>query len=260
MGGTYGYPINDVWSSADGTNWIEATASAAWSPRSGSAATVFNNRMWLIGGNYSSEVWSSTNGIDWVQATAAAPWEGRSFFPVVPFRGRMWVLGGNALNGNNLNDVWSSADGASWTKETSNAPGSARCGHAAVSLDDRIWMFGGGGLELYGTYLNDVWSSTDGVNWTQVTSSAQWVPRAFFGATTFKDRIWVLGGIQNSGLYPYLVINDVWYSEKFRPPNDRHDDDHRVSRKYIGRFKDGRMGTGNMTDSDDNNVEEGIWK
>jgi hypothetical protein len=65
-----------------------------------------------------------------------------------------------------------------------------------------MWVMGGN--DSGGDYLNDVWSSPDGTNWTQVTAAAPWSPR-HATAVVFNGQMWVLGGARNgSGL------NDVW--------------------------------------------------
>src|SRR5579871_4280549 len=77
--------------------WTKVTDQAAYAPRDGAGALVFQNKMWLIGGwnpgdkkffprICNNEVWSSTNGADWtlekpnsfLDATfdPAADWEG----------------------------------------------------------------------------------------------------------------------------------------------------------------------------------------
>jgi hypothetical protein len=61
--------------------------------------------------------------------------------------------------------------------------------------------------------LNDVWSSTDGERWEQVTDAAPWHPRLWFPAATYRDRMWVLGGWSNN---PSRNWGDVWYSRDGR--------------------------------------------
>src|SRR6185503_1797620 len=39
---------NDVWYSADGFSWSQATAAAAWSARSGQRCVSFNGKLWLF--------------------------------------------------------------------------------------------------------------------------------------------------------------------------------------------------------------------
>jgi hypothetical protein len=61
-----------------------------------------------------------------------------------------------------------------------------------------------------GTRKNDVWSSSDGANWTLATGGAAFTPRYAHSATVFDPgggaRIWVIGG--DDGTFR----NDVWSS------------------------------------------------
>ena len=59
--------------------------------------------------------------------------------------------------------------------------------------------------------LNDVWSSSDGVTWTQVTSAASWSGRYRFGALAYSNQMWVLGGCTAISTATYT--NDVWFSQ-----------------------------------------------
>ena len=44
-------------------------------------------------------------------------------------------------------------------------------------------------------FFNDVWSSSDGANWTRVTEHAAWSPRGMIqGGVEFNGRMWLLGG------------------------------------------------------------------
>ena len=54
---------------------------------------------------------------------------------------------------------------------TAGADWSARLYHKSVVYDNKMWVIGGG---TSGGYGNDVWYSTNGVNWTQATASAGW--------------------------------------------------------------------------------------
>ena len=73
LGGTVtlhdGTQTNDVWSSEDGSNWRQETASAPWTPRWGHAVFAFVGKLWVIGGLASVEpirnlndIWSSPDG------------------------------------------------------------------------------------------------------------------------------------------------------------------------------------------------------
>jgi len=56
--------------------------------------------------------------------------------------------------------------------------------------------------------LNDVWCSSDGVQWEQVTGKAPGIAY-WFSAVVYRDRMWVLGGWSNN---PSKNWGDVWHS------------------------------------------------
>ena len=60
-----------------------------------------------------------------------------------------------------LSQVWWTADGAVWTCATSAAAFPARYNLVLLVFSGQMWLVGGYG----GTDLNDVWASTDGVQW-----------------------------------------------------------------------------------------------
>ena len=63
-----------------------------------------------------------------------------------------------------------------------------------------------GGIDNSTTYMNDVWSSSDGKTWTQITDNATWPMGYGHLATAFNKKIWVMDGNNGSPL------KDVWYS------------------------------------------------
>jgi hypothetical protein len=73
-------------------------------------------------------------------------------------------------------------------------------------FNGQMWLLGGGGrgvLPPQPTY-NDVWASSDGVFWSQVTGAAAWQPRASFGTLAFNGQIWLLGGNGTSQVWSSL--------------------------------------------------------
>jgi Kelch motif len=133
---------------------------------------------------------------------------------VVSFKGRVWILGGteNYYFGDQKslkNDVWASPDGVRWTLVAEHAGWAPRAYHATVVHDRKMWVLGGGNYVPEYRAFNDVWSSDDGVKWTQVRQNASWPPRLWFSAAVYRDRIWVLGGWSN---HPSQNLGDVWYS------------------------------------------------
>jgi hypothetical protein len=69
-----------------------------------------------------------------------------------------------------------------------------------------MFIFGGVGRDRAVPY-NDVWASSDGLNWSCITDIAQWSPREPGACVVFKSRMWIIGGSN----YP-KYYNDVWRS------------------------------------------------
>ncbi|MGK5092895.1 hypothetical protein WDW89_12875, partial [Deltaproteobacteria bacterium TL4] len=209
--------FNDVWNSSNGINWTEITPSASWSKRTMHTSVVFNNKIWVIGGwggqsDFRSDVWYSSDGVTWLESTSSAPWGGLHIHSSVVFDGKIWVIGGH-MGGSGphdqKNDVWYSTDGASWVEATSDAPWGERAGHASIVFDNKMWVIGGGtGIITSRQQKNDVWYSTNGSAWTELTSSAPWNTRAYPTSVVFNEKIWILGGWADTGGTERR--NDVW--------------------------------------------------
>lgn len=213
---------SEVWSSADGSNW-SFICDAPWERRHMAGWLVYDDRLWVVGGDnntghYQNDVWSSVDGINWVEETDSVPWANRATQMTTVFNGSMWLMGGQQLNlnpdvvlppGVAYNDVYSSTDGKNWTLVTQNAGWSPRGQMIGnVVYGGKMWVLGGGTYDIR-TYLNDVWNSPDGVNWTQVTASAPWAGRQYHDVAVFDNKIWVVAG----GTYASEGgSTDVWYS------------------------------------------------
>ena len=201
---------------AGGIDWAQATAHAGWSARVGPTSAVFNNRLWVLGGelsNYTAknDVWWSSDGATWTQATAHAAWLARGGHSTAVFDGKLWVIGGGVGPTPPKNDVWWSSDGAAWTQATASAGWSPR-GTATAVFDNKLWVLGGGDLPVFqaATVHNDVWWSSDGATWTQATAHAGWSAREGHTTAVFDNKLWVLGGTPLAT--HSTTYNDVWWS------------------------------------------------
>lgn len=170
--------FDDVWASLDGATFSQVpTTGAVWRPRGYvSEAVELNARMWLIGGGLSED------------PTAGRP--KREFY----------------------NDVWSTTDGASWTPAPTEAPFSPRIWHNVKSFDGRLWVINGydgniaGGGRL-GDNLPDVWASTDGVNWYDVSPPSTFVGRHAGTAWAHNGSLYVGSG---------NAIEGEWYADVWK--------------------------------------------
>lgn len=113
----------------------------------------------------------------------------------------LYAMGSNVLYRLN-GSANGSADGTTWGVSTT-ATWRERQGHACVEFNGQIFILGG--LNTVAPYyLNDVWASVDGVNWTQLTSAAPWAPRRYMGCVVLGDTMYIVGGASAT------FYNDVW--------------------------------------------------
>ena len=208
---------NDVWATDNGTNWVLLTTAAAWSARYGLQAASHNGSLFILGGHvYPSmipnDVWVSADGKHW-QTMGSIPSlsdeQGeRLHHRVLSHNGSLFILGG--IDDYDRNDVWSSVDGAAWNLVTVAAEWSARRKHGAVLHNGTMYILGGFGIladKISLGYKNDVWSSTDGQTWEEETAAAEWSARSEHQTVSLGGKIYVLGGIGESG-----NAGDVWSS------------------------------------------------
>ncbi len=228
--------------------WHCVSPHAAFPPRDGAGALVYQDRMWLIGGwnphdkaAYPricvNDVWSSSDGAQWTLVKPntfkdqtfdpEVDWEGRHTAGHVVFQDKMWIVGGDVNQGHYHFDVWNSNNGRTWRRIDKRVPWGPRALQHTLTFKDRIWVMGGQTLPQFesvpGEYVvyNDIWNSPDGRAWEKVQTRGRiWSPRGMIGGNVvFKDRMWILGG----GIYEtantedekgdWQVLNDVWSSE-----------------------------------------------
>lgn len=166
--------------------------------------TGFRGNLWMIG---QRSVWSSPDGVTW-NAQVKTDWGERHGESFVFFRDTMWMLGGMKSWDDFKNDVWQSTNGTDWKQVTIHAAWSPRRGQSVAAFNGMLWMIGGaassGRADATPTqFLNDVWSSRDGIHWVEILRNAPWQARDGQNIFVFKDQLWMVGG---SG------YRDVWKS------------------------------------------------
>lgn len=163
---------------------------------------AFNGDLWMVSSTVLA--FSSSDGATW---TSHEKFEtpNRLASTDVFFKDRLWIMGGSNLYTQDFsNEIWSSADGAAWTKEGNGAwPG--RDSATLAEFQGKLWLLGGADHRdpklAADSFLNDVWSSDDGIHWTQVTASAPWAPRSYPRIAVLNGEMYLLGGESHA---------DVW--------------------------------------------------
>ena len=191
-----------------------------------SPIVVWNNRLFAIGGT----VWSSPNGNNWARqnlanGVTAAPGPIVSLLVRATENSRAIQLGASLFYLQpDEGEVYSTTDpnAVSWT-DLGAIPGfTPRCGAAAFVLLGKLWIEGGGACDYSQTY-HDIWSSPDGINWTQSVTSAAWSARMWPCIAPGNDGIiWLVGGYSPTDWNDTDGVvtvryganhSDVWYSK-----------------------------------------------
>jgi len=226
---------NEVWSSANGKDWRldkpntyltrDFNPKSDWEGRHTAGYVVHRDKMWIIGGDvnsghYHNDVWNSCDGKKWthVNADKPVPWGPRALHYTVAFNDKIWVIGGQTVPQFAASpeifyrDIWNSSDGITWEQVKPVEPFWPQRGMigGSVVFNNRIWILGGGTYDTATIptrkFYNDVWSSADGIHWTQHTKSAPWHPRQYHDVAVYDNRMWILEG------YNPKNRNDVWHS------------------------------------------------
>ncbi len=136
---------NEVWRSQDGADWtLEKPGTfgkasfdpvADWEGRHYAGYAVFQDRMWIVGGDtnqghYHYDVWNSVDGETWdhVNKGHQVPWGPRALYYTCVFRDRIWIFGGQTMprlapaGDRFYDDIWSTQDGIDWERVVPRKP------------------------------------------------------------------------------------------------------------------------------------------
>lgn len=186
--------------------WKVVNPATSWAPRAGLEVVELNESLFLMGGRTPidpsvvpvfgasiiwGDVWKSDDlGVSWspiLDTNTLGHWPARAYFEAVTKHGQIYILGGQDFN---------------------VIPNQGPGGPPLIPVSN---------------FFNDVWSSSDGVNWVQKTapetSNLRWEGRAGLSSIVYRDELYVFGGSKNDdssiigpGGPARIYFNDVWKS------------------------------------------------
>lgn len=213
VGGYNSYTVlpngtNDVWSSENGISWVSHPP-AAFPPRKGHTLSVFDGKMWVIGGVDNSgaslgDIWYTSDGENWIQATTTGAFVNVEYHNTLVFNNKMFVIASYG--------IWSTNNGFDWVQESTNPfSWNLLMNSTAVVYNNAIYAMGG---NIYGSpdVTNKIFKSLDGSTWQEVTPIENFTPRKNHTAVVYDGKIWILAGmtIDESGA---VFSDEIWYSD-----------------------------------------------
>ena len=169
----------DVWATKDGETWVQRTAAAEWSARSGPRLVEFKGELFIVAGERGftagvqlADVWKSADGgATWSLVAAKPGFSARSGHGVVvsPDGTQMAVIAGWP----ELHDVWTTSDGVTW-EQTADAVwncGAKSCGKfdfwSLFHAGELFTVGGSGASATFGKLYDDTWKLS-------TAATAQW--------------------------------------------------------------------------------------
>ncbi len=221
----YNYPVfvfgnwmvtmnNGAWLSTNGERWVKTDLPDSGLNSAYQKYVQFNGAIFALGtmrGNYenlhlTTKIARTRDFGTWETIAESSNLPKRVFYGAVVFGGKIWLAGG--YDGERYyNDVWNSADGVRWNRVAEKTAWSPRLTRSLIVFKNRLWIFGGGVIdgekENNPNSNKEVWSSTDGVNWTQVKMKTE---RGGGGTpVVFDNKLWFVGANRNDGIFGNAV-------------------------------------------------------
>ena len=140
---------------------------------SGLSRPVFPTRRAILGGTIvAGGVWAlsyrPSPDPPWTPLTRNAFWSPRDGAALLFHNDRAWIFGGSGSQEIlDVGDGWSTADGIKWQQEIAQAPWTLSANSMTVAFAGRMWRMGGFvRRENKFVPISEIWSSSDGRNWT----------------------------------------------------------------------------------------------
>jgi len=198
ISGSDGSAVPDIFVSDNGADWTTAGAVPAAAATSSFAITVFEDRLYFVGGNQNGTsqtgVYRSDDAVTWTKVgDLTMPNHGGS---LAVLDGKMIYAGGHNSTMGLFDWVCeSSDDGVTWPEIGNLAIG--REYHSAVVMSNRLYVIGG--QDTTPTALSSVASTADGVTWQP--EPALPAGRAFGPVVRIDGTLFSLGGTDMGGVF-----------------------------------------------------------
>ena len=211
---------------AEKLEWLPANVNAPWQKRDSQFTYIWNDELYIGGGldatgtftpfksepvyeqaTYFNDLWKTRDGVNWTIVASSSSLPKIRSASVVEFANALYLYNGWGPEIGVNEYIYKSTDGVNWTRLNGKVDFTPREGQRMFAVKNKIYMFGGVSYFSRKSF-NDVWVSSDGVHFEELTSSSPWSGRWDHDVTYYKDKFWLAGGM-NLNMDSF---NDVWSS------------------------------------------------
>lgn len=193
------------WYSVNGKDWTKSSLPNVIHNLAFLDYVVFNNSVFGLGhfeGNierftFKSEIYQTSDFKQWVTLSKSSNLPPRFFYHPFVFDNKLWIIGGED-NTTQYADIWNSPDGVVWTRQKENLNFGKRSNSQVVFFKNKLFLLN-----------NDVWSSSDALNWKLETNEIVSGENIFgYAAVVFDNRIWLLGCNRNGQFSSQVLVSE----------------------------------------------------
>lgn len=191
--------------------------------RSNSFLYSFNNKIFIYGGINSSDwlqqsdIYSSSDDGETWQFENYAEYGRRGWWyyydasSFCEFNGFIYVIAGRDYSNELTSDVWRSSDGSHFERIADNIFGEGRSNLNCVVFNNELY--------LYSSEYNDMYKSSNGINWTIHTTQTELdTIRGYYGnLIPFKNKVYYAFGWDMSSYYYNPIIYETTNMINFTP-------------------------------------------
>jgi hypothetical protein len=200
--------LRDTWSSNNGVDWIQHSATAPFGTLYTPNAASIGGKIVLYAGQGGTEgvnnVWESADGVVWRELRMGAPWAGRGLVHGSAVHdGRIYLVGGGVKavppgqvygeTKREFSDIWSSLDGVDWRLESETLGFPPRTHFSLVATPVGCFV-SDGSVGTQANVTNDLFVASDCVHFAPVPDTPPLEPRHASSLAYFNGSLVILGG------------------------------------------------------------------
>jgi hypothetical protein len=206
------------WISKDGKTWAKSGLPDIGLNPGYQRFVQFKDAIYALGamqGNYtnmklSSKISRTRDFKTWETVAEKSNLPARVFYGALVFEDKIWLFGG--FDGKNYyNDAWNSKDGVNWQRVAEKTVWSPRLVRTIGVFKNKIWIFGGsvidGEREINPDSKNEVWSSGDGIKWTQEKTNGTQNWGWGVNPVVFDDKLWLVGANRDGNFSSAVLVS-----------------------------------------------------